>query len=327
MLKFEQKNCVNPDKVPLVVTTGEPSGIGPEISIKAAFQNTTPVVLVGDRHFLEQERQRYHLGAWPNHIDILHVPLPKKVRHGKLNIENAKYVLRLLNQAHQGLHNQTFRALVTAPLHKGIINDAGIPFTGHTEYLQKLCQCSKVVMMLVSSARQDALRVALVTTHLPIRDVAQAITYENVRQTIRIVHDALSHQWKIQKPRIVVTGLNPHAGEGGHLGTEEIETIIPVLESLRHQKGYQLTGPLPADTAFIPSVMKDQDAFVCMYHDQGLTVLKHIGFAEGVNITLGLPYIRTSPDHGTAHDIAGLGIANFSSQLAAMHMAQQLSLP
>lgn len=310
-----------------MISTGEPSGIGPEISLKAAYQFNTPLVLLGDQNFLDQERQRYHLGEWPNHIQIHHVPLIHKVQHGELDPANASYVLQMLNAAHEGIIQKKYRALVTAPLHKGIINDAGIPFTGHTEYLQALCRQPQVVMMLVSSDRSDALRVALVTTHLPIREVAQAITKDKLRQTICIVHDALYRHWKLPQPRIAVTGLNPHAGEGGHLGTEEQEIIIPVLQELSYSQHWDLSGPMPADTAFIPSVMKNYDAFICMYHDQGLAVLKHIGFAEGVNITLGLPYIRTSPDHGTAHDIAGKGIADISSQLSAMRMAQQLSLP
>jgi 4-hydroxythreonine-4-phosphate dehydrogenase len=248
---------------------------------------------------------------------------------GQLNIQNADYVIRLLDRAILGCQQHEFAAMVTAPLHKGVINDAGHPFTGHTEYLAEQTATPRVVMMLGGDTPQGPLRVALATTHLPLADVSAAITTEELTAVLRILHKDLREKFGLENPRILVTGLNPHAGEGGHMGLEEIDVIIPVLEHLRSE-GMTLIGPLPADTLFTPRVLPQGDAVLAMYHDQGLAPLKYATFGQGINITLGLPIIRTSVDHGTALDLAGRLIndpaaADPGSLYAAVGLASQLA--
>jgi 4-hydroxythreonine-4-phosphate dehydrogenase len=254
--------------------------------------------------------------APPGALEVMHVPLAAAVQPGKLDVANSRYVLDTLRGAVDGCLNGTFDALVTAPVHKGVINDAGIPFTGHTEFLAEQTGTPQVVMMLVGGG----MRVALATTHLPLRSVADAITQDSLSEVIRILHHDLVYRFGIARPRILVAGLNPHAGEGGHLGREEIEVISPVLDALRAH-GMDLRGPLPADTLFTPRMLAECDCVLAMYHDQGLPVLKHASFGGGVNVTLGLPIIRTSVDHGTALDLAGSGKADPGSLLAALELA------
>jgi 4-hydroxythreonine-4-phosphate dehydrogenase len=249
------------------------------------------------------------------HLTILPVALKMPVETGVLNPENSKYVLELLDRATQGCLNKTFSAMVTAPVHKGVINDAGFAFTGHTEHIA-LQTGGHPVMMLAT----DGLRVALVTTHLPLSKVSSAITKETIEKVIRILHHDLKSRFQIEKPKILVCGLNPHAGENGYLGREEIEVINPILEKLRNE-GMNLDGALPADTLFTPKYLHNTDAVLAMYHDQGLPVLKHKGFGKAVNITLGLPIIRTSVDHGTALDLAGTGKADLGSLQYAVKTA------
>ncbi len=304
---------------PVIITAGEPAGVGPELCARLAERCwPVPLVVAGDPTLL----RRY--GAdWPEYraeapapLSVLPVPLAKPVTPGRLDVENARYVLALLDAAIAGVQRGAFAAMVTAPVHKGVINDAGIPFTGHTEYLAAAAGVEKVVMMLVGGG----LRVALVTTHLPLKDVAAAITPREVETTVRIVVSDLKRWFGIPQPRVLVAGLNPHAGEGGHLGREEIEVIAPVLERLRAE-GLEVVGPLPADTLFTHRVLAGSDAQIAMYHDQGLAVLKYASFGEGVNVTLGLPFIRTSVDHGTALDLAGKGTADPGSLFAAVDLA------
>jgi 4-hydroxythreonine-4-phosphate dehydrogenase len=245
---------------------------------------------------------------------------PAPVQAGKLDLRNGAYVLDTLRHAIDGCQTGEFAGLVTGPVHKGVINDAGIPFTGHTEFLAELTHTPRVVMMLAGGG----MRVALVTTHLPIREVADAITPAAVEETLRILHAALKRDFGIAAPRVLVAGLNPHAGEGGHLGREEIEVIEPVLARLRAE-GMDLMGPLPADTLFQRKYLEACDAVLAMYHDQGLPVLKHASFGEGVNVTLGLPIIRTSVDHGTALDLAGKGEVNDGSLRVAIATALEMA--
>ncbi|HTY99663.1 MAG TPA: 4-hydroxythreonine-4-phosphate dehydrogenase PdxA, partial [Rhodocyclaceae bacterium] len=237
---------------------------------------------------------------------------------------NARYVLDILDAALAGCVAGEYAAMVTAPVHKGVINDAGIPFTGHTEYLAEKTGTPRVVMMLAGTGEQAGLRVALATTHLPLKDVPAAITADDLTTTIRILHADLVTKFGFARPRILVAGLNPHAGEGGHLGREEIEVIGPVLERLRGE-GMDLVGPLPADTLFTRRLLAGSDAQLAMYHDQGLAVLKYAAFEEGINITLGLPILRTSVDHGTALDLAGTGKADPSSLFAAVRLAAEIA--
>ncbi len=253
-------------------------------------------------------------------INLLHIAAPAKVQAGKLDATNSEYVLHMLQRAAEGCMSGEFDAMVTAPLHKGIINEAGIKFSGHTEYLAELTKTPQVVMMLVGGS----LRVALATTHLALKDVPAAITRENLETTIRILHRDLIEKFGLQSPQILVAGLNPHAGEDGYLGREEIETINPVLAKLRAE-GMQLIGALPADTLFTKKYLDNADCVLAMYHDQGLPVLKHASFGQGVNVTLGLPIIRTSVDHGTALDLAGTGKIEIGSMLAAIELAIELA--
>ncbi len=306
----------------IAVTSGEPAGIGPDICLSlAGARFPARIVVVGDRGLLRQRAER--LGIDIDALDIRHVPLRAPVTAGRLDAANARYVLELLDVALAGCVAGEFAAMVTAPVHKGIINDAGMPFTGHTEYLAERTHTPRVVMMLAGTGELAGLRVALATTHLPLKEVSAAITQTELTTTLRILHGDLVAKFGIPRPRILVAGLNPHAGEGGHLGREEIEVIAPVLERLRDE-GMDLVGPLPADTLFTRKVLAGSDAQLAMYHDQGLAVLKYAAFEEGINITLGLPILRTSVDHGTALDLAGTGRADTRSLFAAVKLAADI---
>jgi len=299
----------------IAVTSGEPAGIGPDICLSLAERRfPARIVILGDRGLLEERARR--LGRGIAGLEIRHVPLRNSALAGRLDPANARYVLDLLDAALAGCRSGEYAALVTAPVHKGIINDAGIPFTGHTEYLAGKTGTARVVMMLAGAG----LRVALATTHLPLKDVPAAITRDDLETTIRILHADLRAKFGFAHPRVLVAGLNPHAGEGGHLGREEIEVIAPVLDKLRAE-GMELVGPLPADTLFTKNVLAGSHAQLAMYHDQGLAVLKYAAFDEGINVTLGLPIIRTSVDHGTALDLAGTGKASPTSLFAAVAAA------
>ena len=315
----------------VVITPGEPAGIGPDLAIQLA-QRDWPLELVvcADASLLTERAKLLGLPitllpyapeqpAKPQRagtLTLLPVALHAPVTPGELNVENGRYVVETLARACDGCLNGEFAALVTGPVHTGIINDAGIPFTGHTEFFEERSGAAKVVMMLAT----EELRVALATTHLPLKAVSDAITPDLLREVITILHDDLRNKFGLAEPHVLVCGLNPHAGEGGHMGTEEIDTIIPVLEEMR-AKGMNLSGPLPADTLFQPKYLDHADAVLAMYHDQGLPVLKYQGFGRGVNITLGLPFIRTSVDHGTALELAGLGKADVGSFITALNLA------
>jgi 4-hydroxythreonine-4-phosphate dehydrogenase len=328
----------------LAITVGEPAGIGPEISIRAAWalRERARCVLVGDAAFLALTAGQIDPGIrlsaistlalrhsglpqfGPDVIPVIDVPLSAHVVPGKLDAANGLGVLATLDLAIEGVGLGWFDAIVTAPLQKSTINDAGVTFSGHTEYLAEKTGTPKVVMMLAGSPGNDQpyLRVALATTHLPLKDVPAAITRENLAQVLDILHADLLSKFGIAAPRILVTGLNPHAGENGYLGREEIDVIEPVLAEAR-ARGIDARGPYPADTLFQPKYLQDADAVLAMYHDQGLPVLKHATFGRGVNITLGLPLIRTSVDHGTALDLAerGLGLADCGSMEEAIRVA------
>jgi len=300
----------------IAVTTGEPAGIGPELAA-ALLGEPWParIVLVGDRDLLA-----HRAGLPVAEANLLHVPLAVPSMPGRLETANARYVLALLDAALEGCASGRFDAIVTAPVHKGVINDAGVPFTGHTEYLAERTGAPLPVMMLTGGG----LRVALATTHLPLSAVSAALTGERLATVLRILDADLRGKFGIAAPRILVCGLNPHAGEGGHLGREEVEVIEPTLRALQAE-GLQLTGPVPADTAFLPERLAGHDAVLAMYHDQGLPVLKRAAFGHGVNVTLGLPIIRTSVDHGTALDLAGTGRADPGSLREALRLAIELS--
>jgi 4-hydroxythreonine-4-phosphate dehydrogenase len=303
------------NKPRIAVTSGEPAGIGPELCLRLAEREwPAHLVVLGDRDLLF-ERGRL-LGLDANRLEIQHVPLQKSALAARLDVANARYVLNLLDAALAGCVSGEFAAMVTAPLHKGVINDAGIPFTGHTEYLADKTGTPRVVMMLAGAG----LRVALATTHLALKDVPASISQDDLETTLRIVHADLQRKFGLQRPRILVAGLNPHAGEGGHMGREEIDIIAPVIAKL-NAEGMTLIGPLPADTLFTKNVLAGSDAQVAMYHDQGLAVLKYAAFDDGINVTLGLPIIRTSVDHGTALDLAGTGKASPTSLFAAVEAA------
>ena len=293
---------------PLVVTAGEPAGVGPELCnalVESRFRDD--IVVVGDRRQLDER------------LDIIDLPYPHAVEPGKPSRANAATLLDGLRTAAAGCLDGRFAGMVTAPVSKSVIADSGVEFTGHTEFLAEATGGALPVMMLVAGD----LRVALATTHLPLRDVADALDAETLERVTRTLHADLRDRFRIPDPDIVVCGLNPHAGEAGHLGTEEINIIEPVLARLRAD-GLNLRGPLPADTAFTPAAGR-KDAVLAMYHDQGLPVLKYAGFGHAVNVTLGLPIVRTSVDHGTAFDIAGKGIADAGSLLAAVELAAQLA--
>lgn len=315
----------------LAVTSGEPAGIGPELCARLADRRwPLRLVVLGDAGLIEERAARLDLDvlvreyvpgepAQDGVLDVVHCPLAAPTFAGELDPANASYVLELLDRAVQGCLSGEFAGMVTAPVHKGVINDAGVPFSGHTEYLADKTGTSRVVMMLAGGG----LRVALATTHLPLAAVPGAITPTVLEETLRILHGDLTARFGLPAPRILVAGLNPHAGEGGHMGREEIDVIIPVLERLRAE-GMQLLGPLPADTLFVPHTLQQGDAVLAMYHDQGLPVLKHASFGGGVNVTLGLPIVRTSVDHGTALDLAGSGRADPGSLFAAVELATQM---
>ncbi len=302
----------------IALTAGEPAGIGPDLCAMLAQRlPQADITVIADRDLIASRAAQ--LGLSLNGLAIHHIPLAAPAEAGILNPANGRYVLETLRRATEGCLDGEFDAMVTAPVHKGVINDAGIPFTGHTEFLAELTGTPQVVMMLVGGG----MRVALATTHLPLREVPDAITRELLERVIRILHRDLVHRFGIAHPRIRIAGLNPHAGEGGHLGREEIDIIEPVLEQLRAE-GMLLLGPLPADTMFSQKHLTSTDAFLAMYHDQGLAVLKHASFGEGVNVTLGMPIIRTSVDHGTALDLAGTGRADCGSLHTAIELAIQL---
>lgn len=302
---------------PILVTMGEPAGIGPDICLALAGRDV-PVVVLGDELVLRERARLLNIPI--DGLNILHQPgLSGDVRPGQLNVAHAGYVMQLLESAVTRVLSGEFAALVTAPVHKGILNEAGFQFTGHTEFLAHQCDVESVVMLLASGR----MRVALATTHLPLRAVPDAITQDGLKETIHIIHKALKHDFEIDAPRIAVAGLNPHAGEGGHLGREEIEVITPVLDYFR-QSGVEIAGPLSADTLFTEPQMMQYDVVLAMYHDQGLPVLKHASFGRAVNITLGLPIIRTSVDHGTALELAGTNTADSGSLLSAVEAAVQM---
>lgn len=327
----------------ILITPGEPAGIGPELTVRA-LQHDLPyrLIAVCDPALLRSAAKQLNLPleifeyqpgsgapkessragqAW---VYPINMSAPTKT--GTLNVDNASYVVKTLEAACDLCLDGTCSALVTGPVQKSIISDAGIPFSGHTEFFAERSNTDKVVMMLAT----EGLRVALATTHLPLRDVADAITQESLKEVITILVDELTQKFAINQPRILICGLNPHAGEGGHLGHEEIDTIIPVIQHFQAE-GVNLVGPLPADTLFTPDHLDDADAVLAMYHDQGLPVLKFKGFGRAINITLGLPFIRTSVDHGTALNIAGKGIADLGSLDAALqwayHLAQNADTP
>lgn len=329
----------SPDaRSPLIaLTTGEPAGVGPELCLAIAsrphFRRGARLVLLGDREMLvaraaqcgwtPPELPDYEPGTFAS-VSLANIRMAKPAVAGRLDAGNARYVTALLDRALQGCLTGEFAAMVTAPVHKGVINDGGIAFSGHTEYLQTASGAPHVVMLLAGNVDGRALRVALATTHLPLSAVPKAITAQLLEDTLRVIDGDLRTRFGIARPRIFAAGLNPHAGEGGHLGREEIEVIAPALARAR-AAGIDVIGPLPADTLFSPANLASADAFLVMYHDQGLPVLKYATFGEGVNITLGLPFIRTSVDHGTALDLAGTGKAHAGSLQAALDLAIDLA--
>lgn len=319
----------------IALTPGDPAGIGPDLCLQLAQRKQdVELVAICDPDLMEARAATLQLpfsyrtlevGSVPvttraGELCILPVPLLDPVTCGHPDPGNARYVLNTLDRAVEGCMDSSFSAMVTGPVNKAVINEAGISFSGHTEYLAVATETSRVVMLLAT----EGLRVALVTTHVPLSAVCPLITPERLELVLRILHTGLHLNFGLDQPRITVCGLNPHAGEGGHLGREEIDTIIPVLEKLRAQ-GFMLTGPLPADTVFNQDRLGEADAVLAMYHDQGLPVLKHMGFGKAVNITLGLPIIRTSVDHGTAHELAGTGRANTGSLQAALQCAVNIA--
>jgi 4-hydroxythreonine-4-phosphate dehydrogenase len=329
---------------PLVITSGEPAGIGPDLCVQlAVVPPDMPIVVIADKNLLQQRAAQLGIdlqvrdfvsqktggkgqGATSSAfhpspvLSVIHVPLVAECHAGELNAANSQYVLAMLRRAVQGCQTGEFSGMVTAPVHKGIINEAGISFTGHTEFLADQTGIKRVVMMLIGGG----MRVALATTHLPLKDVAAAITSPLLENVLRIIRRELQCHFGITQPRILVAGLNPHAGEGGYLGREEIEVMIPVLDKLRAE-GMNVSAPLPADTLFTPHKLVHCDCVLAMYHDQGLPVLKYASFGQGVNVTLGLPIIRTSVDHGTALDLAGSGKADAGSLLEAIRLAAQMA--
>ncbi|MFJ5378774.1 4-hydroxythreonine-4-phosphate dehydrogenase PdxA [Pectobacterium sp. CHL-2024] len=315
----------------VVITPGEPAGIGldlvialaqqawpvelvicadPDLLLSRALQLSMPLTLRGYQP--GQPAQPQQAGS----LTILPIAAPATIIPGQLNVANSAYVVETLARACDGCLNGEFAALITGPVHKGIINDAGVPFSGHTEFFADRSRCDRVVMMLAT----EELRVALATTHLPLAAVSAAITRQSLHEVITILHHDLQTKFGIAQPQIYVCGLNPHAGEGGHMGREELDVINPALDELR-QQGITLVGPLPADTLFQPKYLQHADAVLAMYHDQGLPVLKYQGFGRAVNITLGLPFIRTSVDHGTALELAATGSADPSSFITALNLA------
>lgn len=318
----------------IALTPGEPSGIGPDLCLQLAQQSLAcQLVVIADPELLIQRAKQLNLPInikpfdaqqpitrhTPGTLHVLPCYLHEPVACGKLNLNNSHYVVQSIKTATEGCVSGLFSAMLTGPVHKGVINDAGIAFTGHTEFIAAITGGHPVMMLAT-----EGLRVALVTTHLPLSEVSKAISKETLSTVIQLLDSDLRHRFGIKQPHILVCGLNPHAGEGGHLGREEIEIIEPVLEQYR-QQGINLQGPLPADTLFNEKYLSHADAVLAMYHDQGLPVLKYKGFGKAVNITLGLPIIRTSVDHGTALDLAGTGKAEVSSLVYALQVAIQMS--
>ena len=317
----------------IALTCGEPAGIGPELCLAIAREEFyCDLVCLADRELLEERARAvgseialraYDPGTrrphTPGILAVYHHALATPSVAGALDVRNAGFVLQILDRAIDGALAHEFDAIVTAPVHKGLINDAGTPFTGHTEYLARRTHAPRAVMMLTTGT----LRVALVTTHVPLKDVSAAITIESLCEVLEILYRDLSERWGLAAPRIAVCGLNPHAGEGGHLGDEEIRVIAPAIARAR-ARGIQASGPLPADTVFVPQILAQYDAVLTMYHDQGLPVVKHASFESAVNVTLGLPIVRTSVDHGTALELAGTGRADHGSFSAAVHLALAL---
>lgn len=319
----------------LALTSGEPAGIGPDLCLAIAQEShSVELVVIGNRTLLAERAKQLGLTinikefdqqapASPSQageLTLYHIDLAEPVISGEIHPGNSNYVVETLRIAAQGCADALWQGIVTTPVHKGVINDAGISFSGHTEYFRDFFGVKEVVMMLAT----NDLRVALVTTHLPLKDVAAACDADRIKRVTRILAHDLKRFFGISNPHILVAGLNPHAGEGGHLGHEEIDEIIPALEALR-QEGIQLSGPLPADTLFTPKYLSNADAALAMYHDQGLPVLKFHGFGRAANITLGLPTVRTSVDHGTALDLAGTGKADSGSLLTAIAVAEQMA--
>ncbi len=324
------------NKPPVIaITAGEPAGIGPDLCVMLARQpRAERIVVIANTQLLEARARCLGLPwhaipfdptagcalASEGPIPVIDVPLAAAVTPGHLDRNNAPYVLRTLEIALDGCLDGRFDAIVTAPVHKGIINDAGVAFTGHTEFFAERTQTPRVVMMLIGGG----MRVALATTHLAVKDIAANITRDSLETTLRILHHDMMTRFGLAVPRIAIAGLNPHAGESGHMGREEIEVMIPLIKALRAE-GMDLSDPLPADTLFNPEKLKAFDCVLAMYHDQGLPVLKYASFGHGVNLTLGLPVIRTSVDHGTALDIAGSGKADPGSLHAAIDLAAALA--
>lgn len=324
-----------PNVLRIAITTGEPAGIGPDIVIRIA-QQVWPVELIalGDPALLTERAQRLNLPLVLNEVDLsetasLHVPGALKIypiklttaaEPGTINPMNAQYVIQQLKEGAALCQNKIAHALVTAPVHKALLNQAGINFTGHTEFFAQYCHAPQTVMLFIV----NKMKVALVTTHIPLAKVPETLTAKRLQLTLSILREALQNYFKLIEPRILVCGLNPHAGEGGYLGREEIDVIRPTLSKLRAQ-GYQLEGPLPADTIFTKEFLKRADAILAMYHDQALPVVKYLGFGNAVNVTLGLPFIRTSVDHGTALDIAGTDKADASSLAEALRLGIRLA--
>tara|TARA_Y100000588_G_scaffold190267_1_gene204101 strand:- start:867 stop:1874 length:1008 start_codon:yes stop_codon:yes gene_type:complete len=318
---------------PLLVSSGEPAGIGPDLCLALA-DLTVPLVVLGDKTMLAQRAKQLGLSleledydeAGPlctesNHLTVLSIPCAKRVTPGRLDPQNASYVMDILSVGVNKCLQGEFSGLITAPVHKAVINEAGFAFTGHTEFLAELCHVATVVMMLAC----QKMKVALVTTHLPLKEVADAINPMRIKAVISCLYHGLKHDFGIANPNIYVAGLNPHAGEGGYLGREEIEIITPALSELS-EEGIHTNGPFPADTLFTPKYINMCDAFVAMYHDQGLPVLKNACFGQAVNVTLGLPIVRTSVDHGTAIELAGTGMAKKDSLFAAVEMARVMAV-
>ncbi|MEM7402310.1 MAG: 4-hydroxythreonine-4-phosphate dehydrogenase PdxA [Pseudomonadota bacterium] len=325
----------------IAITPGEPAGIGPELTLKLANQKLDyEIVAIANKHMLQTQAKQLNLDirldtfeSVDNHsqhqagrLKVIDIEMPKEAKLGNLDTANSHYVIETLKRAVSLVQNNTLQALTTGPVQKSIINDAGITFSGHTEFIANITGGYPVMLLAnehLDSKTNNCLRVALITTHLPISQVAEHINTEIIEKVVTILHNDLCNRFGIEDPSISVCGLNPHAGESGHLGQEESEIIIPALEKLRKQ-GLNIEGPLPADTAFTQHRLMGKDAVVAMYHDQGLPVIKHKGFGQVVNVTLGLPIIRTSVDHGTALDLAGKGVADESSLITASNLAATL---
>jgi 4-hydroxythreonine-4-phosphate dehydrogenase len=325
---------LEPEVPRIALTCGEPAGIGPELCLAIAREAfPCDLVCLCDTELLRQRARligskvslrRYDPGARARHtpgtLAVYHHALAAASIAGALDVRNVPYVLQILDRAVDGALAREFDAIVTAPVHKGLINDAGTAFTGHTEYLARRTHTPRPVMMLTNGK----LRVALATTHLPLKDVSAALSIELICDVLEILHRDLTQRWGLTAPRIAVCGLNPHAGEGGRMGDEETRVITPAIERMR-ARGIEASGPVPADTVFVPHILANYDAVLAMYHDQGLPVVKHVSFESAVNVTLGLPIVRTSVDHGTALELAGTGRAHPGSFSAAVHVALHLA--